>query len=174
MPLLPSASQRRRSGAQGSRQTTQPPTLTHPPHPSHPTYPTPHACTHTASIHLRRPRTCFCHHFDSFIDHTASANGGVMSATGGGGTSVQLEDVAVQNSSAYKGAGFEIINTFLDCVRCALTGLQARADAATTHPLLHHHHSPSTLPSLFTDDVEQHRGCGSRIQLRQREQSDYR
>ena len=86
---------------------------------------------------------------------------------------MQLEDVAVQNSSAYKGAGFEIINTHLDCVRCALTGLQARANAATTHPLLRHHHSPSTSPSLFTDDIDEHGDCGSRIQLRQREQSEY-
>jgi hypothetical protein len=72
----------------------------------------------------------------------------VVSATGGGGTSVKLEDIAVQNSSANRGAGFEIINTFLDCVRCALTGLQARADAATTHLLLRSHHSPSTSPCL--------------------------
>jgi len=61
-----------------------------------------------------------------------------MSATGAGGTSVQLEDIVVQNSSANRGAGFEIINMFLDCVRCALTGLQASADATTTHPLLRH------------------------------------
>ena len=72
---------------------------------------------------------------DSFIGHTASANGGVMSTTGSGTNAMKMSDIIVTNSSADSGGGFEVKNNNFECVRCALTWLQARTDATTTHPL---------------------------------------
>ena len=64
----------------------------------------------------------------SFIGHTASGNGGVLTTTGNAATSVQVSDVTVDNSMAELGGAFELISSAFSCTRCVLTDTQARAE----------------------------------------------
>ena len=59
------------------------------------------------------------------MGHTASANGGVLSAIGAGSSSVKLSDIFVENSSGVNGGGFEIKASNLDCERCTMSGMKA-------------------------------------------------
>ena len=78
----------------------------------------------------------------SFISHTASGNGGVLTTTGNAATSVQVSDVTVENSMAVLGGAFELISSAFSCTRCVLTDTQARAESTyllLTPPHPHHH-----------------------------------
>ena len=66
---------------------------------------------------------------DSFIGHTASGNGGVMTTTGNAPTSIQVTDMTVENSRAVLGGAFEVISSAFSCTRCVLTDSQASAES---------------------------------------------
>ena len=95
---------------------------------------------------------------DSFIGHTASGNGGVMTTTGNAPTSIQVIDMTVENSRAVLGGAFEVISSAFSCTRCVLTDLQARAES--TYPLLTPPHPDH---HLGPGDYHQHGVCRRRL-----------